>query len=398
MRVRGFGPLLGSYTTNDAGDAIGLVALAILVYDQTGDPIATSALFVASKFVPALIAPLLATRLDQLAPKRVLLVLYVASALTFVVLALLAGDRFALTPVIGLALTYGTLAVTARSITRGTLGALLKPLDLVRDGNALFNIGFAISSIAGAGLGGFAVDGWGAATALYITAGAFGAAGVLMMFTRTLPPGAEEREPLLPRLREGFAHVRNAPLIKFLLGGEAIAMIFFTLIVPVEVIYAKETLDAGDAGFGILLSAWGAGMFIGSLLFAASTEQAALRIAVAATGAVGLAYLGMALTDELMVAASLCVLGGIGNGLQYVSVMTSLQEETPIELQTRIVALLESVAAAMPGVGFLLGGVLVSLSSPPVAFGIAGGGALVIAVAGIGLLRGSRLSAPVPET
>ena len=81
MRVRGFRSLVASYTINDAGDAIGLVALAILVFDRTGDALATSGLFVASKFVPALIAPLLAARLDQVSPRKVLFALYFVEAL-----------------------------------------------------------------------------------------------------------------------------------------------------------------------------------------------------------------------------------------------------------------------------------------------------------------------------
>lgn len=394
MRVRGFRSLVASYTINDAGDAIGLVALAILVFDRTGDALATSGLFVASKFVPALIAPLLAARLDQVSPRKVLFALYFVEALCFVALARFAGDGFTLGVVLGLALVYGTLAVTARAITRGTLGALLKPVGLLREGNALFNIGFAISSVAGAALGGLSVDGLGVADTLYINAGVFAAAGLVLAFTRSLPSGEEEREPLAARLRGGLAYVKGAPVIRLLLAGEALALIFFTLIVPIEVIYAKETLDAGDAGFGILLSAWGAGIFIGSLLFAASKRHAPLRLAVTATAAVGVAYVGMSLTDQLVVAASLCVLGGIGNGLQYVSVMTSLQEETPLAFQTRAVALLESIAAAMPGIGFLIGGLLASATSPPTAFAIAGAGALLVASAGIALQRTGRFGAP----
>ena len=35
MRVKPFGRLLASYTVNEIGDAVGIVALAILVYDRT---------------------------------------------------------------------------------------------------------------------------------------------------------------------------------------------------------------------------------------------------------------------------------------------------------------------------------------------------------------------------
>ena len=47
-----FGRLLFSYTTNSIGDYVGLVALALLVYGETRDPLATAALFIAMQFLP----------------------------------------------------------------------------------------------------------------------------------------------------------------------------------------------------------------------------------------------------------------------------------------------------------------------------------------------------------
>ena len=72
------------------------------------------------------------------------------------------------------------------------------------------------------------------------------------------------------------------------------------------------------------------------------------------------------------------MLGGLGNGVQWVSVMTALQEATPQDLQARVTGLLESVASAMTGVGFLLGGVITALTSPPTAFAISGLGVVLV--------------------
>ena len=55
--------------------------------------------------------------------------------------------------------------------------------------------------------------------------------------------------------------------MRTLLVGQSLALICFTIVVPIEVIYAKESLGTTSAGFGVLLSAWGAGIVLGSLLF-----------------------------------------------------------------------------------------------------------------------------------
>ena len=66
LAVRPFGRLLGSYTVNDLGDSIGVVALAVLVFDRTDAVAPTAAFFLVAKFLPALIAPVLTAHLDRL--------------------------------------------------------------------------------------------------------------------------------------------------------------------------------------------------------------------------------------------------------------------------------------------------------------------------------------------
>ena len=95
----------------------------------------------------------------------------------------------------------------------------------------------------------------------------------------------------------------------------------------------------------------------------------------------GFAYLGMSQAETLLVACLMSVVGGAGNGIQWVAVMTALQEATPTDYQARMSGLLESIGAAMPGVGFLLGGLIVTLGSPRTAFAVAGGGILLLVLA-----------------
>src|SRR3954465_4486764 len=87
--VRPFGRLLSSYTLNELGDSVGIVALAVLVYDRTDAVAPTAAVFLAAQFVPPLIAPALTAAFDQAALRRILPILYVVEALAFGALALI---------------------------------------------------------------------------------------------------------------------------------------------------------------------------------------------------------------------------------------------------------------------------------------------------------------------
>ena len=96
LGVRPFGRLLTTYTVNEIGDAVGVVALAVLVYDRTEAVAPTAAIFIAAKFLPALIAPLLTARVDQLPLRRILPILYVLEAAAFAALGLIADSNFVL--------------------------------------------------------------------------------------------------------------------------------------------------------------------------------------------------------------------------------------------------------------------------------------------------------------
>jgi predicted MFS family arabinose efflux permease len=382
--VRPFARLLGSYTLNELGDSVGLVALAVLVFDSTGAVAPTAAFFLAAKFLPALVAPALTAHLDRLELRRALPGLYVLEAAAFAGLAFFAsGDRFVLVPVLALGLVDGMLAITGRGLTRGAVATVLQPRGLLGAGNALMNLGFAVSSVFGAALGGLLISQIGVSSALLVDAASFLAIAVVLGLTRELPSAHVEgpHESWLERFRDGLAYARGSVRTRVLLTGQSLALICFTLVVPIEVIYAKESLGTTSAGFGVLLAAWGAGILLGSLLFLGLRNRSGFALLLVSSAAVGLAYLGMASAQTLLVACLMSVVGGAGNGVQWIAVMTALQESTAPEYQARVSGLMESIGAAMPGVGFFLGGVIVELSSPRTAYTIAGAGVIALVLA-----------------
>jgi predicted MFS family arabinose efflux permease len=386
--------MLASYTVNEFGDSFAIVALAVLVYDRTGDVAPTAALFLAGKFLPALIAPFLTASLDQVAVRRTLPWLYVVEAAVFVALAAIADGEFLLAAVLALALVDGAIALTARGLTRGAIASILQPAHLLREGNALLNIGFAVAAVGGSALAGMLVTEAGLAVALLVDAASFLVIAAVLALTHDLPKPVGKTERSIDRLRAGLAFARGNERVRLLLGGQSLALILFTLIIPIEVIYAKESLGSTSAGFGFLLASWGAGIVIGSLVYTAVRDRSAALLILLSTAAIGLAYLGMAAAQSLVIACVLSVLGGTGNGVQWVSVMTALQEATPADYQARVVGLLESTLAAMPGVGYLIGGGLTALGSPRTAYAAAGAGTLVLVFVAMVVLRQMRLDRP----
>ena len=388
LRLPGFPNLGLAYFVNELGNWLGEIALAILVYDQTGSPIATAGLFCAMHFAPALIAPPLVSRVESLPVRVTLPGLYAAEAGVFVCLALTV-DSFALALVLALAVVDGSLASASRALTRAAATAVLAPAGQLREGNALLNVAFTVGAAGGPALAGIVVAGAGVETALLADAASFMAVAALLALARRLElpdtdqPGARWTE----RLRNGLAYVRERAALRRLLAAQALAFVFFSLVIPIEVVFAKETLGTGDAGYGALLASWGLGMVAGSVAFAALRRVRLSALLFGSTLAIGIAYLATSVSPTLAVACAASFVGGLGNGVQWIGLVTAVQELTRAGYQARVLSLLEALASAMPGIGFLLGGAIAAIFAPRLAYAVAGAGVLCVLVIAGAMLR-----------
>ncbi|MBK5218256.1 MAG: MFS transporter [Thermoleophilia bacterium] len=388
-----FRRLAATYAINELGDWMGLIALSVLVYDETGSALATAALFIGTGFLPAMLAPLLVARVELPSPRFALPVLYCAEAAAFAGLALLALN-FSLAGVVILAAIDGALMLAGRSLTRAVAASLLEPAGELRAGNAILNLAFTGGAAIGPALAGLVVAGFGVPTALFLDALSFYAIAWILFTAGEMPRAEPEPGQLRERVRAGIAYIREKATLRRLLLAQGAAFIFFAAVIPVEVIYAKETLGAGDSGYGLLLASWGAGMVLGSIVFAAIRKASLAYLLLFSTLAVGVGYLGLAVAPTLALACVASAVGGAGNGVQWVAAVSAVQELTVPGMQARVMSVLESVGAATPGIGFALGGIIATVVSPRAAFLVAGLGVFAIVVLAIPAL-GRNWAEPV---
>jgi hypothetical protein len=389
LRVAGFKVLAGGYSINELGNWLGDIALAVLVFDKTGSALATALLFVGTRFVPAALSPVLVARVEVLAPRASLPLLYSVDAVVFGALALLAGGDFTLSLIVALAAVDGTVALAARALGRSASGALLAPHGLLRQGNAIINIAFTAAGALGPAIAGLVVGTAGVQAALWADAGSFALVAIALALSRSLPAAEPGEDNWGRRLRDGFAYVRARRLLFTLLSAQAVLSLFFFAVVPIEVVYVKHTLGGGDGGYGWLLTAWGAGMIAGGLLFAALPRIRMPLFLSISTFAIAASYLGLAFAPTLPVAYTIAVIGGLGNGTQWVSLVNSVQELTDQSMQARVFGLLEAAMAALTGVGFFFGGGLAALASPRAVYLAAGAGGLIVLLVTARELRGA---------
>jgi MFS family permease len=393
--------ILLAYTVNELGTWFGYVALALGVYDHTHSAIATAGLFVARGLLPALLAPVLVARTERSPRGGRLTWLYMLEAVLTVALAALLW-HFWLAGVLVLVTIDGVVAVTATALVRASAarvsvaeaivadGAELDPQaqqaateNAQREASAALNFAFMGALAIGPAIGGALVHAVGGPTALLIDALTFIAcAGLLLRVSTYIKETSGDS--IRTRLLAVVEHLRAVPALRALFFTEAIAMVFFASVEPVEVLYAKSTLNAGDFGFGLLVAAWGVGAALGAIVFARSVRRPLGPMLTGGTLLVGLGYLGFALAPILAIACAAGVVGGIGNGIQWPSLISAVQQLTPAALHGRLMSAVGSLNALCPAIGFILGGSIAALSSPRAAMAVAG---IVATLATVAFLR-----------
>ncbi len=372
-----FRRLATTYAVNELGDWMGIVALSVLVFDRTGSAMATAILFVGTGFLPAMLAPIVVVRVERPPPRFVLPTLYAVEAAAFGALALLVS-HFSLSVVVAVAAVDGALALATRALTRAVVASMLEPTGELRAGNAILNVAFTGGAAVGPGIAGLVVAGFGVESALLLDAISFYLIAWILLTAGPMPRAEPDEGGMRDRVKAGVAYIRAEVKLRRLLVSQGAAFIFFSAVIPVEVIYAKQTLGAGDSGYGLLLASWGVGMVLGSFVFAALRRARLPYLLFFSTIAVGVGYLGMAVAPTLAAACAGAVVGGAGNGVQWVGAISAVQELTVPSMQARVMSVLESIGAAMPGVGYLVGGLIATGHDPRATFLVAGLGVFAI--------------------
>jgi MFS family permease len=375
LRMPGLGRLAGALTLGELGETLASVALAVVVFGRSGSVLATGGFFVAARLGPAFMSQPLAALIDRRAGRRGLALCFLIEALLFAALA----APLPVAVLIVVPLLTGTLAVCCRAVTRAEATVRLTRAERLREGNSALNIGFAIAGTAGAALGGVLAALTSPAVPLLAAAACFAVGAALIVGTpRARPPA--EAENVLAHLREGLAYARRDRTALFLIVVQTAAMLGFTLVIPIEVVYAQRDLHAGASGYGALLAAWGVGIIAGGALFARARSPLTV-LAATSSLAVAAGYAGLAVAPGIVLACAASLVGGIGNGVQWVAVMTAVQERVAEALQVRVLGLLDAGAQLAPGLGFALGSILTATLSARATYGIAAVATVAAAVA-----------------
>ena len=203
---------------------------------------------------------------------------------------------------------------------------------------------------------------WGSSVPYAVNAVTFLVSAVLIA---RIPRGMLQSEEPLTRghwrdVADGFRLVVTArPLLTVLIVWNVV-LIGAGAVNVAEVFFAKDTLDAGDLGFGAIIAASGVGLVLGSFLAPAALGKVGLRrhyVGSIALMAVG--WGGAALSGTIWLAVPFVVGGAAGNGAAIICNRLLVQRGAPDRYRGRALATIMSSNYAVLGLSMAAAGVLV---------------------------------------
>jgi predicted MFS family arabinose efflux permease len=264
-----FTDLLGSL-----GHFVQEVALFWITYEITRSAMALGVLGLCSAAPRLILGALSGVWVDRYDRKLLLILVQFASAIPIAIfLAIYAFGTLAYWHLLVLEVLFGSIRAINPSAAQSILAELV-PREDVMNAVSLYTVGFNIARTAGPSLGGVLILWIGTGGCYAAFAATLLLSGVGMLFIRPNKERTVRHEQNFSReFKEGFRYVWHAPLI---LSSIIAAYTFAVFIVTYQSflpVFAKEVLQVGPEGLGILMAAPGLGGIASLSLLASVGER-----------------------------------------------------------------------------------------------------------------------------
>jgi MFS family permease len=399
-RVPSFRLLALANFGSGVGTWLAFVALTVDVWDRTESGVWVAALLIAD-FLPVIAIGLLVGPLVDRVSRRGLMV---ASDLVRCVVFL--ALPFANSPraIVALAAVAGFATGFFRPAVYAGLPNLVEDAELP-SANALVQSIEAMTTIVGPLIGGVLVAASGPDAAYWINAVTFlFSAALLIRIPGNLLQAARAATAGHWRdLREGFTLIGSSRALLTVLLAWNVGILGNAGVNVAEIKLAKESFDAGDFGFGLLVGSAGLGVALGSLSAGSWMETYRVsRVYGAGLGLMAVGIAAAAVSPSVWAAAPAVAVSGVGNGIALVCNALLVQRGAPDRMRGRVFTVLMSSNYVFFLLGMVAAGPLTDEFGARWVWGGAAAIAALAAVVGFILARGidedTSGPAPVPAT
>jgi MFS family permease len=360
-------------TISRMGDALTIVALTWFVLQLTGSGLVIGLLVLCFQLPTMVSSPLIGILLDRFQPRLIMgLDNFGRAAIIAAIPLLYWSGHLQLWMVYGLALCAGTLAPATEIGTRVVIPRLVPWKELER-ANALSSITWDAATLIGPAMAGFLVFYINAPAVLLLDAATF----VLMgMMASSLPRFAQARAGESgtrgKRALLGFGAIFNTRSILWLTVLTLLFLFAQGLAEVAMPLYSLRTLHAGSTGYGLLMSAFGAGSLLALALLSqrwVGRERQGITLALILFFS-GLLLLPLLLIRSLPIAIIVMALAGCAAAPYYVVEQTLAQRLIPEQARGQVFGARGSLNVVGYPLGGAVAGVLLGALAAPLVIGV----------------------------
>jgi MFS family permease len=390
--------LFGGSTISMLGDQFTLVALPWLVLKLTGNPAALGLVLATMALPRALFMLIGGAVVDQLSPRRVLIAARAANALLVALLAVLVllGD-IDMWLVYAIALGIGLSTAFAYPAGSAILPQLVSKEQL-QPANALVMGMRQLSMFVGPALAGIVISlgahgapaqavqdagGLGLAFGIDAVSFAFSLGSLLLIRIHSDFQPRPSGGGVLANVASGVRMIwADLPLRAFILYAAVVSVFVGG---PLQVglpVLADTRMDLGAASLGILMTANGGGMLLGSFLSGIVSRSVRGRLGLmvlAIDSLAGLALATLALVHSTITGAVLLAGTGVLGGIAQIAIVSWIQRRVAPEMMGRTMSVLMFTFMGLGPISAALAGSLLNVVSLTALF--AGAGLLLTAIA-----------------
>jgi len=339
------------------GTYLAAMVMVVSIRDKTDSGMWVAALLMAEMLPIVVIGLTLGPLIDRLSRKRLMIGADLVRLGVFAVLpfAHRPGQIVALAAVAGIATGFFRPAVYAG------LPNLVDGDDELTVANSLLSGIENVAWMLGPVLGGVLLVLSGPNLAYWINAATFLVSALLIS---RIPARKLQSEESLSRghwrdVRDGLALVLGTPQLKTVLVVWNVVVLGNAALNVAEVFFAKDSLDSGNFGYGVLVGATGAGLVLGSLLTPFVLGKVGLRrLYPGAIALMGVGALAASGAPTVWVAAPLIAIATLGNGAAIVCNQLLVQRGAPDKMRGRAIAVLMSTTYVTIACGMVVAGTL----------------------------------------
>ena len=268
--------------------------------------------------------------------------------------------------------------------TQQALTPMVLPPSLLPRGLAFSAAGAQGAIVAGPAIGGF-VYAAGPATVYATCAFLFVVAGVLVLGVRYQQAARVKKAISLETLLGGVRFVRDRPVVLGAISLDLFAVLFGGAVALLP-IFARDLLDVGAWGLGLLRAAPAVGAFVTSILLTRwPVTRSAGRVLLAAVAVYGAATLAFGLSTSFLLSLLALVVTGAADMVSVVIRQSLVQLDTPDDMRGRVSAVNSVFIGASNQLGEFESGVTAAWLGPVGSVVLGGLGTLLVAGAWVRL-------------